>query len=99
MAQFEITFVGDAHIHNVHHLSVEFNGNSYSVIFGNYVNGSFCCIPTWEAGCELSWDLKDTYWNASAIGEALKNKAIGQVIAEAICIYAEVLEAQNGDQK
>ena len=99
MERFEIRFTGDASIKELHHISVDFDGYNFSVIFGHYINGGFCCIPNWAAGCELSADLTDVCWNASAIGTALKKKRAGRAIAEAISIYVRMVEEKHGDQK
>lgn len=39
--EYKITHVWDDSISNVHHITIEYNGNSYSVIFGKYINGGF----------------------------------------------------------
>lgn len=85
---YEITYFGDKEISNVHHIGVETNGNYYSVIFGEYVNGGFFSIPNWNTGGELA-DLSDVFWNTESIGRALDNNAIGKVIAEAIVDYVK----------
>lgn len=74
----------------IREMSVAVNGNSYLVIFGTHINGGFCCIPGWSAGCELSSHdhFGDVGYNADRIGKALKNKTVGRCIAEAINIVA-----------
>ena len=37
-------------------------GSSFHIIFGNYQNGNYICIPGWKVGCDIS-DLSDTFWN------------------------------------
>lgn len=79
-------------IENVHasgvfkEVSVAVGDYSYLVIFGKHVNGGFCCIPNFNAGCELSSHdrFSDIGYNAEKIGKALKNKTVGRCIAEAI---------------
>ena len=39
MENYKIGYNGDAYVENIHHIGVEYNGNYYSVIFGEYVNG------------------------------------------------------------
>ena len=34
MKKYTISYVGDTNIFNIHHLGLEYNGNYYSVIFG-----------------------------------------------------------------
>lgn len=48
--EYKIAHTWDDNINNVHHITVEYNGNSYSVIFGRYINGGFFSIPNW--GCK-----------------------------------------------
>lgn len=70
-------------------LGVEYEGNYYSVIFGEYTNGGFCCIPNWEVGCELS-SVDDVFWNKTSIGNALKDRHVGKIIAMAIAGFLEM---------
>lgn len=88
--KYKITYVGDRDISNIHHIGVEHNGNYYSVIFGRYVNGGFCSIPNWQVGCELA-TTGDVFWNAGAIGRALKDDKAGRIIAEAIATYCSYI--------
>lgn len=89
MADYKITFYGDTQVSNVHHIGVECsNGNYYSVIFGEYVNGGFCSIPNWKVGCELS-TFDDVFYSTEKISNALKNNKDGKQIALAIADYAK----------
>ncbi len=74
----------------IREISVAVNGNSYLVIFGKHINGGFCSIPNWGAGCELSSHdhFGDIGYNAERIGKGLKNATAGRCIAEAINIAA-----------
>ena len=83
MADYEISYIGDNNVGNVHHIGVDFNGNYYSVIFGKYVNGGFFSIPNWNCGGELA-TFDDVFWNAESIGRSLKSKKSGKAIAKAI---------------
>lgn len=51
--EYKITNIWDDNINNIHHITVECNGNSYSIIFGRYINGGFFSIPNWGVGGEL----------------------------------------------
>lgn len=51
---YQISYIGDESIREVHHIGIDYNGNYYSVIFGKYINGGFCSIPNFGVGCELS---------------------------------------------
>lgn len=83
MEKIKVSFDGTSHISDVHHIGMSYNGNYYSVIFGKYINGGFCCIPNWETGCELA-HFKDVFWNTESIGKALNDPEAGRVIAEMI---------------
>ena len=85
---YEISYIGDNSIDNVHHIGVNFNGNYYSVIFGRYVNGGFFSIPNWNAGGELGY-FSDVFWNTESIGRAIKSKKAAKAIAMAIAEFAE----------
>ena len=86
--EYEISYIGDCSIENVHHIGVDYNGNYYSVIFGRYVNGGFCSIPNLGFGCELS-DFANILWNTESLCMVLKNRRVAQVIAFAIAEYME----------
>lgn len=90
MADYKITYIGDSSVRNVHHIGVEYKGNYYSVVFGEYVNGGFCSIPNWNVGCELS-EFDDVFWNAERLESSLK-KDVAKVIAMAIAEFAKEQE-------
>lgn len=93
MPDYEITYIGDNQVGNVHHIGIEYDGNYYSVIFGKYANGGFCSIPNWEIGCELSF-FNDVFWNTESIYKILKKKKAARVIATAIAKYAKQIECE-----
>lgn len=88
MADYEISYVGDSNVGDVHHIGVDYNGNYYSVIFGRYVNGGFFSIPNWNCGGELS-TFDNVLWNADSISRAIKSKRVGKIIATAIAEFAK----------
>lgn len=87
--EYKITNIWDDSINNVHHITVEYNGNSYSVIFGRYINGGFFSIPNWGVGGELG-QFSDTFWNTESLSRALKNKRVAKAIAMAIVEFSEM---------
>lgn len=87
MADYKITQNWDKNICDMHHITVEYDGFSYSVIFGRYINGGFFSIPNWSVGGELG-DFSDTFWNTESLYKALKKKKVARAIAEAIKDYA-----------
>lgn len=89
---FSIVHDWTAKVEKVCHISVEWNGNSYSVIFGRYINGGFCCIPNWGIGCELG-TFDDVFWNVESLERAFDGDGeVAKVIANAICEYAKANE-------
>ena len=91
---YNIEYVGEGT--DVHHLGISCDGIYYTVIFGRYINGGFCCIPNHNAGCELSGDLQDQLWNAESLTKALQDKKAAAAIAEAIAEYvAELMEEEH----
>lgn len=88
---YEIVYIWDDNINNVHHIIVEYNGNSYSVIFGRYINGGFFSIPNWGVGGELG-QFCDTFWNTESLSRELKGKRVAKVIAMAIAEFGEMEE-------
>lgn len=49
-------------VRDIHHISVDYNGFNYSVVFGKYINGGFFSIPNWNRGGELA-NYNDIFWN------------------------------------
>lgn len=86
MVDYEISYVGDVSISNIHHIGIDYNGNYYSIIFGKYVNGGFFSIPNWNCGGELA-SFDDVFWNTESISRAIKSKRVGKVIATAIAEF------------
>ena len=73
-------------ISDVHHITVNYDGYSYTVIFGRYINGGFFSIPNFNAGGDLA-NFADVIWNTDSIYASLKNGVAARAIAEAICRY------------
>lgn len=88
---YKISYCGDIHVKNIHHIDVEYNGNYYSVIFGEYLNGGFFSIPNWNCGGELA-NFSDVFWNTESIQRSLKSKKTARVIAQAIADYIKESE-------
>ena len=88
MTDYEISYIGDENVGNVHHIGIDYNGNYYNVIFGKYVNGGFFSVPNWNCGGELA-TFDDVFWNTESIGRAIKSKRVGKVIALAIAEFVK----------
>lgn len=89
--EYKITHIWDDSINNVHHITVEYNGHSYSVIFGRYINGGFFSIPNWGVGGELG-QFCDTFWNEESLCRVLKSKRAAKAIALAIAEFGDTEE-------
>lgn len=89
--EYKIVHIWDDSINNVHHITVEYNGNSYSVIFGRYINGGFFSIPNWDVGGDLG-QFCDTFWNTESLSRVLKSKRAAKAIAMAIAEFSEMEE-------
>lgn len=88
LMEYKIAHIWDDSINNVHHITVEYNGHSYSVIFGRYINGGFFSIPNWGVGGELG-QFCDTFWNEESLGRVLKSKRAAKAIAMAIAEFGD----------
>lgn len=86
--EYEISYIGDSSVVDVHHIGINSDGNYYSVIFGKYINGGFFSIPNWNCGGELA-SFNDVFWNAESIYRSLKKKKVAKVIAQAIADYVK----------
>lgn len=86
---YKFVFIGDHAIKNMHHVTIEYNGNEYSVIFGKYINGGFFSIPSLRVGGELSHDFSDIFWNTESLYKVLSSKKLAKVIAMSIAEFKE----------
>lgn len=89
--EYKIAHTWDDNINNVHYITVEYNGNSYSVIFGRYINGGFFSVPNWGVGGELG-QFCDTFWNTESLSRVLKSKRAAKAITLAIAEFGEMEE-------
>lgn len=70
-------------VSNCKEISVNHNGSSYLVIYGDHVNGGFFCIPNFQVAGELA-ETTDVFWNSDSIGRVLDDMEAGTAIAKAI---------------
>ena len=87
--EYKSANIWDGSINDVHHITVEYNGNSYSIIFGRYINGGFFSIPNWGVGGELG-QFSDTFWNTESLSRVLKSKKAAKTIAMAIAEFGNI---------
>lgn len=87
MKDYKISYIGDKELKNMHHIGIDCDGCYYSVIFGEYVNGSFCYICNWNIACELA-EFSDMKWNEEVLSRAIKNDKVAKAIALVISEFA-----------
>lgn len=79
--KFKIETVFDANV------SFEFNvaigGWTYLVIYGNHINGGFCCVPNWKWGCEMAGPREVAY-NRDKLIDCGAPEEVATEIAKAI---------------
>ena len=64
-------------------ISVDSNGSNFLLLYGQHINGYWCCIPNWRIGCEMS-DPSDTFYNREALERCGISKRNASDIAAAI---------------
>lgn len=72
-------------------ISVDVDGDNYLVIYGNHINGGFCCIPNWNIACEMG-DPSDTFYNTEALMRCKMSKNLAKAVAAAIRDVADQLQ-------
>jgi len=60
------------------------------VLCGKGDRGFWACIPDYQAGCNLSCELNDVFYNTEKLLTAIKNKVDAITIAKALSIFSEV---------
>lgn len=68
--------------------NVAIGGWTYLVIYGKHINGSFCCVPNWKWGCEMS-NPKEVVYNRDKLVECGASIEVAGEIAKAILYMAE----------
>ena len=74
---------------NVIEAVVQGIGSTMTIIFGDYVNGHFLCVPDLNIGCPLA-AYDDLFWNYERLS-ALMNPV------DAITILAGIVELMEGN--
>ena len=86
MPECKVTDYGNVSMSNVRHINIDYEGYSYHVIYGRYINGGFFSVPNWNVGGELA-AFDNVLWNTESIARALKKKKVAKQIALAIATY------------
>ena len=63
--------------------SVAIGGRTYLVIYGEHVNGCFCCVPGENWGCEMAGS-DDTAYNRDRLIDCGAGREVATEIAKAI---------------
>lgn len=69
-------------------ISVTIAGESYLIIYGEHINGNFCCVPDRGWGCEMT-EPSDLYYNSSKLQSCGAKKEIADSISKAIKEFYE----------
>lgn len=78
---FKITDTYEAEL--LFEITVETDGSSFLVLYGQHINGGWCCIPNWGIGCEMG-SPSDTFHNAKKLVQHGLSIAAADGIAAAI---------------
>ncbi len=73
---------------------VNYDGLSYTMIYGEHINGGWCCVPNWNVGCEMG-STGDISFNAAALECAGLKTGAAKAIADKIYAVGLALEAQG----
>ena len=73
---------------------VEYKGKSYTVIYGEHINGGWCCIPNWNIGCEMS-GTDDVLYNRESLEQAGLESGAAKAIADKIYWVGHTLEERG----
>lgn len=63
--------------------SVAVNGQSYLVIYGEHINGNFCCVPAYGWGCEMA-EPSEVFYNSRSLVNCGAPKDVADALAKAI---------------
>lgn len=63
--------------------SVAMNGQSYLVIYGEHINGNFCCVPEQGWGCEMA-EPSDVFYNSRSLVNCGAPEEVADALAKAI---------------
>lgn len=59
------------------------NGEFYAVIYGEHINGYFCCIPDHGIGCEMA-EPEDVFYNTRSLVSGGLDRNTAKCISESI---------------
>ena len=71
-------------------ISVDVDGNNYLVIFGEHINGLFCCIPIHGISCEMAYPTETGFNTEALCGRGVPYNSAA-AIADAICKTATAM--------
>lgn len=67
-----------------HCFIVEVGRCSYTVLYGQYINGGWCAIPNWNISCDMG-EPEDIGYNADKLFAAFA-KQKGGTVKEEVCV-------------
>ncbi|MGN0241843.1 MAG: DUF6618 family protein [Candidatus Weimeria sp.] len=68
-------------------------GSCFHIIFGNWINGGFLCVPNWKVGCEIV-SPHVQFWNRESIQRSSHDIHEADVISisEAVAKASDILD-------
>jgi len=64
-------------------IAVEADNYNFLVLYGQHINGGWCCIPNWGIGCEMG-SPSDTFHNTKKLLQLGLSETAAKGIAAAI---------------
>lgn len=52
------------------YISVNYAGFNFQIIYGEYINGGYCCILNWGLSADLSAHNNDIFYNTERLANA-----------------------------
>lgn len=68
---------------NLFEFNCNYNGSSYVVLYGEYVNGYFCCIPSENISCDMA-EPNDLFYNRESLEKSGIESEFASVIVSSI---------------
>lgn len=84
--------------HNIHEISVDWNGFNFLIIYGKHKNNEwFIALPEWNI-CIRATEPTDIYYNIGRLSEKFNDHEKGKLVAEAIREHWESINRESEEQ-
>ena len=82
--------------YTVHEISVDWNGYSFLIIYGQHKNNEwFIAFPEWKI-CVRATEPTNIYYNIEKLSDAFNDREKGKNVAEAIREHWESINGKEG---